>query len=791
MPGGELGAPFDPKYNARSMHISRLRIPSSCRAYLPDNYDEGACRILIQPAPELGAPEWTTSRDKRALLAVYRDEGRPASPPPFTSMSWSSDGTTLRCFVTGETLPYFAKGDEVSVVDYASAFQFTGTIIRLGISPNSEQAFDLLVPEDQGLQNSIGDGMFAGIAPVNFYEDYVIFRSLPDFRVMNVDEALELLDSWEPVVQTGFDQLIDPVTGAVIQVPRKPFINATTPEGQRTPSLHRQQFNEENNPMRQTYDARGRAVGSKLRYTNKQNASVLQEPDRFPMPAGKLLVNDYYGFALNDVERLPYVTDDLITFDSSLPTGIRRKVIYDKVAYSGKLYDDFGLPVTGALDADQLMLRDPIMPLQLDQFNVPFKNVTPPATTLPAVSNPDELEPFEVIFPVPINIEPPTITGNVLGEPSIIDYGVWENAEGGFYAVWYLDGNAVGFGVSEFTTTDAPENDGLILYAEITAQGSGGNTTMLTNELVMESHQAPTCANLPLVDGSPYVDEVLTVSEGEWNYNPTSFSYQWYRGAKAIVDETNTQYTLTSDDVGENIFVRVTAYNGYGQTTVDTADTEILPTILPSVVVENFNGPFATSLVPRPPDTPSTGWGLSEVGNVNSLNGEDGNGRYVVAFDDSRVIGGGAYLSSLNNDSLLKDLNYHIVIFSTGSSFRTGGVQTLIFRMTMSFIDPTLTYPDFTQQIYATRLSTGETLCSYSDGTGSQTELISQEFALNTIYEVFVEILPTQTNLYINGILNLSMIVDRPGASCSGIMFEIHNGYIDSINSTDVLVLPG
>ena len=70
---------------------------------------------------------------------------------------------------------------------------------------------------------------------------------------------------------------------------------------------------------------------------------------------------------------------------------------------------------------------------------------------------------------------------------------------------------------------------------------------------------------LPVVLGELYVGDVLTTSNGIWLGSPTSYSYQWKRGAINIGTNANT-YTLVSADATRNITCVVTATNAIGST---------------------------------------------------------------------------------------------------------------------------------------------------------------------------------------------------------------------------------
>lgn len=81
----------------------------------------------------------------------------------------------------------------------------------------------------------------------------------------------------------------------------------------------------------------------------------------------------------------------------------------------------------------------------------------------------------------------------------------------------------------------------------------------------------PVALTAPGVSGTLRNGETLTASLGTWARQPASFAVAWERcdgqGACAPVGgATGTSYTLTSEDVGRTLRVRVTARNGGGST---------------------------------------------------------------------------------------------------------------------------------------------------------------------------------------------------------------------------------
>ena len=76
---------------------------------------------------------------------------------------------------------------------------------------------------------------------------------------------------------------------------------------------------------------------------------------------------------------------------------------------------------------------------------------------------------------------------------------------------------------------------------------------------------SPVNTLIPAVTGSNYVGSLLTTTNGTWTGTPTSFSYQWKRGATNIGTNANT-YTLVIADANTNITCVVTATNASGST---------------------------------------------------------------------------------------------------------------------------------------------------------------------------------------------------------------------------------
>ena len=102
-----------------------------------------------------------------------------------------------------------------------------------------------------------------------------------------------------------------------------------------------------------------------------------------------------------------------------------------------------------------------------------------------------------------------------------------------------------------------------ITASNITLNGSdAGNYTLSNDTATATGSITPaTMTGSVNIVGDATVGKTLTA-----NYSgtpSTGISYQWYRGDTPIADATGTSYTLTADDAGKSVSVRVTASGNY------------------------------------------------------------------------------------------------------------------------------------------------------------------------------------------------------------------------------------
>jgi hypothetical protein len=87
---------------------------------------------------------------------------------------------------------------------------------------------------------------------------------------------------------------------------------------------------------------------------------------------------------------------------------------------------------------------------------------------------------------------------------------------------------------------------------------------------------APVNVSAPVVSGTASVGSVLTTTNGTWDNEPTSYTYQWKRNGSNILSATANTYTVVAADVSQSITCTVTAINDAGSASA-TSNT-ITPT---------------------------------------------------------------------------------------------------------------------------------------------------------------------------------------------------------------------
>jgi hypothetical protein len=190
-----------------------------------------------------------------------------------------------------------------------------------------------------------------------------------------------------------------------------------------------------------------------------------------------------------------------------------------------------------------------------------------PATTTAAT-----LEAYSANTP-PENTVAPVITGDLSdGGTMTVTNGTWSGSPSSYEYQWY-SGQVNGSGLLAGETANTLEVEagyvGSDLFCVVYAVNSSGIRGIPVEAIL------PVNTVEPVASGTPEVGELLTVTNGTWNNNPTSYTYKWINDTDYIPGATASTYTVQASDIGLSVNCEVTAINNVG----------------PAVAFSNFLGP--------------------------------------------------------------------------------------------------------------------------------------------------------------------------------------------------------
>ncbi len=181
--------------------------------------------------------------------------------------------------------------------------------------------------------------------------------------------------------------------------------------------------------------------------------------------------------------------------------------------------------------------------------------------------------------PPPVEVTAPSIAGT-LRQGSVLTevHGTWTNAPTSFAYQWMrcdaagANCTAIAGAIAQTYTLIAADVGARLVVRETAANAGGSGTAVssLTGTVMSPANviPVPTIRSSPGLSGAAQQGQTLRESHGTWNFNPSSYRYQWVRcqaaGCTNIPGANGQTYTLTAGDVGETIAVLETAVNGGG-----------------------------------------------------------------------------------------------------------------------------------------------------------------------------------------------------------------------------------
>lgn len=169
----------------------------------------------------------------------------------------------------------------------------------------------------------------------------------------------------------------------------------------------------------------------------------------------------------------------------------------------------------------------------------------------------------------------PTITGTAkVGVELTAHPGTW-SPEPTFAYQWKADGSdIINATAATFTPTSAEEGKAITVTVTGTKDtyAAASVTSTATETVAFGTFAAPSQI---AVSGTFAVGEEVTASAGTWSPAGT-ISYQWLRNGSAISGATDAKYTLTTDEAGKAVSVRVSASApGYTPGWVESSATSV------------------------------------------------------------------------------------------------------------------------------------------------------------------------------------------------------------------------
>jgi hypothetical protein len=170
----------------------------------------------------------------------------------------------------------------------------------------------------------------------------------------------------------------------------------------------------------------------------------------------------------------------------------------------------------------------------------------------------------------PANTTAPVVSGTgTVGQTLSCTQGTWTNGPTSYARQWLRGGTNIP-GATAATYVLVAADGGTNVSCRVTATNAAGSTPATSNAIAVQG--VPVNSVAPAATGTGAVGNTLTTTNGTWSNAPTSYAYQWLRGAATIAAATAATYVLQAADSGTNVSCRVTATNAAGASAPSTSN---------------------------------------------------------------------------------------------------------------------------------------------------------------------------------------------------------------------------
>lgn len=189
--------------------------------------------------------------------------------------------------------------------------------------------------------------------------------------------------------------------------------------------------------------------------------------------------------------------------------------------------------------------------------------------------------------PVMNNVKRPTVSGDLrVGETLTATRGGWRPRGADVVYQWRSAGEALQTG-SMNTFEVGKAQLGKRVRVKVIASKSGYVDAAAKSDLTSRMRPGVmTSTRLPLIEGTPEVDQTLVADGGRWSPRAQTRTFQWKADGQPVAGATGRRLTLTSDLVDKVMTVSVTATHGAYRTLTATSAGTARVTAAPIVVEE-------------------------------------------------------------------------------------------------------------------------------------------------------------------------------------------------------------